>query len=262
MSAADQELDLRDHALGRPLGYPGETPRTSGLLLGDTFEELLPQPEGSVGRWRVRARAASLDDLLRDARVTPVDARSAVLAIGSNASPAQLLRKFTTLGASTVVPMTAATVTGLDRAHSAHVSAAGYVPITPVHAPDCRSVCFVLWLDPEQLDALDRTEPNYDRCLLTDAHEATLASCERLPDVGLYVSRWGHLLSANGTALAPAPQRDLLASLLDRSSELRELAGPGPEDFVSRTAASEDLRGEIRACFGRCGWVVPTSPFR
>jgi hypothetical protein len=262
MSAADQRFDLLDHALGRPLGYPGQAPRTSGLLVDNAFHELLAQVGGSVGQWWVPVRAASLDDLLREAGAATLDARSAVLAIGSNASPAQLLRKFTTLGVSTVVPMTAATVTGLDRAHSAHVSAAGYVPITPVHAPDCRSVCFVLWLDADQLDALDRTEPNYDRCLLTDAQEATLASCERLPDVGLYVSRWGHLLSANGTALAPAPQRDLLASLLDRSSELRELAGPGPEDFVSRTAASEDLRGEIRACFGRCGWVVPTSPFR
>jgi hypothetical protein len=262
MSAADQELDLRDHALGRPLGYPGETPRTSGLLLGDAFEELLPQPEGSVGRWWVRARAASLDDLLRDARVTAVDARSAVLAIGSNASPAQLLRKFTTLGASTVVPMATATVTGLDRAHSAHVSAAGYVPITPVHAPDCRSVCFVLWLDPDQVDALDRTEPNYDRRLLTDAHETTLESGERLPDVGLYVSRWGHLLSANGSALPPSPQHLLLEGLLGRSAELRDLAGPGPEDFVSRAAAAEDLRDEIRACFRHSGWVGTTSPFR
>jgi hypothetical protein len=262
MSAADQRFDLLDHALGRPLGYPGQAPRTSGLLVDDAFHEVLSPTDGSVGRWRVPARSASLDELMGAAGVAAIDARSPVLAIGSNASPAQLLRKFTTLGVSTVVPMTMATVTGLERAHSAHVSAAGYVPITPIWAADSRASFFVLWLDPDQVDALDRTEPNYDRCLLTDAHEATLESGERLPVIGLYVSRWGHLLSASGTALPPSSQRNLLASLLDRSSELRKLAGPGPEDFVSRAAASEDLRDEIRACFGGSGWVGTTSPFR
>jgi hypothetical protein len=259
MSAAEEGFDLSDHALGRPLSYPGRAPRTSGLLVESAFSELRPVADGRAGRYRVSGHeTASLDDLLRDAGVATVDARSAVLAIGSNASPAQLSKKFTTRGVSTVVPMTLAMVSGLDRGYSAHVSPAGYVPITPVQAPACRAQCFILWLDPAQLRALDQTEPNYDRRTLTVLHEATLESNERLTDVGLYVSRWGHLLSADGTPLRPggtAPQRLLLEALIGRSHELRDLAGSTPEEFVSRAAASHELRDEIRRCFERHGWV-------
>jgi hypothetical protein len=260
-AGSEPGFDLVDHPLGRPLGYPGTAPRTSGVLVENVFYELRPAPDGGVGDSQVSApQPVPLDDLLRGADVATVAGRAAVLAIGSNASPAQLLQKFTTRGVSSVVPMTLATVSGLGRGYSAHVSRAGYVPMTPIDVPDRRSPFFVLWLDPAQLGALDQTEPNYERVALPAAHRPTLESDERLTDVSLYVSRWGHLLSTDGGPLQPAPtsaspQRALLEDLLGRSPELRALAGPGPEAFVSRAAASPALRDEIRRCFQRNGWV-------
>ncbi|MBV9951437.1 MAG: hypothetical protein JO291_05770 [Acidimicrobiia bacterium] len=243
----DRGFDLLDHALGRPLGYPGTPPRTSGLLVDDVFHEVPAAPDGRV-----------LDHMVREAGVATLDRRSAVLAIGSNASPAQLRAKFTTHRVSAVVPMTVVTVAGLGRAHSAHVSAAGYVPMTPIRVAGSRSQAFVLWVDAAQLDALDRTEPNYERRALAGALEVTLESNERLHDVALYVSRWGHLLAADGSPLQPdrpPSQTRLIEGLLSRSGELRDLAGPTPADFVSRAAASRELRDEIRRCFARSGWV-------
>jgi len=252
-----------DDPLGRPLGYPGLSPRTSGVLVEGDFHELQPQPGRRLGEQQVAVASTGevvpLDRLLGAVGAATIDGRSPVLAIGSNASPAQLLKKFTLVGMSTVVPMTMVTTSGLGRAHSAHVSRAGYVPITPLRAREARSQFFVLWLDPAQVRALDLTEPNYERHPLADAHAPTLESNERLTDVEIYVSRWGHLLSTDGTALEPVPvvasQRELIEGLLSRSPELRDLAGPRAEDFVVRAAASQQLRDEIRRCFERSGWV-------
>ena len=160
---------------------------------------------------------------------------------------------------STVVPMTLVTTSGLGRAHSAHVSRAGYVPITPLRAPEARSQFFVLWLDPAQLRRARPDGAELRASSVGRRTAPTLESNERLTDVEIYVSRWGHLLSTDGTALEPVPvaasQRELIEGLLSRSPELHDLAGPRAEDFVLRAAASQQLRDEIRRCFERSGWV-------
>lgn len=145
-----------------PAGYPGRPLRVSGLLTGTGFtEQQNPVTHG----------------------------RRPVLAIGSNADPAQLRRK---LGSSLHVPVTAIRVNGLAVAHSAHVGPPGYVPYAPRRAPGARLDAVLLWLDDAALAALDATEPNYRRI--------------RVPgvDFQVYRSRWGLLPAAPGHGPLPA----------------------------------------------------------
>lgn len=102
----------------------------------------------------------------------PIGRRHPVLAVGSNASPAQLRRKFAPM--SQVVPITAARVKGLIVGVSAHVARAGYIPATPVAAEPLSSDLWVTWLGDDELTAMDATEPNYQRTQLDDRYPVQL----------------------------------------------------------------------------------------
>lgn len=184
-------LGLLDDPISTPLSYPGAIPAESGLLDGDTFLPLQP---------------AELHDL---------DRRHQVLAVGSNAAPAQMLRKFTGRRVSTVLPMVRVRVHGLASGVSAHISRAGYVPATPIAAPGELHTMSVLWLDDEQLAALDDSEPNYLRVRLGAQFPVALPSGVRLDGCDVYVSRWGCLRDAHRQPLRLGDQRELLAAAHD-----------------------------------------------
>jgi hypothetical protein len=208
----------RDH----PLLYPGEWPRESALLDGD---RLLP-----------------LDVLVHPDR-TPV------LAVGSNASPAQLRHKMREFGIDSPVPMVRARVTGIDVGVSAHVSRMGYVSASPFHAPGTVRELFVIWLDAEQLAVIDASEGvplphgNYGRAWLP----APEMRVEPAPGVTLrgvyaYVNRHGVLHDGTGSPRThPGRQRPLLTELLVGSARLRELFGVTPEEFSARARAGRHL---------------------
>lgn len=202
-----------------------------------------------LGQWQVDG--VQLDALL----AAPVRARRAVLAVGSNASPEQLLRK---LGPSAVVPMTLAVVDGLAAGVSAHVSHGRYVPAAPVAAPGEQHALSVLWLDDDQLAAVDRTEPNYRRTTLGARFAVALAGGPVRP-CDVYVSRWGCLLDG-GRPRRLIPQRQLLAELLAASDDLRAVFGRTPEDFV--TAAADPVRRtRARELFAAAGWTAEQPEF-
>jgi hypothetical protein len=178
-----------------------------------------------------------------------------VLAVGSNAAPAHLLRKFEPRGVFCVVPMTKARVAGLRPGVSAHISVAGYVAATPVLARGEETALTVCWLDDAQLDALDDTERNYRRVLLPgDRFPVVLPSAEQLGACSAYVSRHGCLLNG-GSARPLGPQPELLADLLSRSAALRAVFGDSPEEMSARAAAGEEAREEGRRLFAAEGWV-------
>lgn len=167
--------------LDAPVGYPGRPLRASGLLTGAGFAE-------------------------QDQPIT--QSRHPVLAIGSNADPAQLRRK---LGPLLHVPVTAVIVTGLAVAHSAHVAPPGYVPYAPRLLPGALPgepgvlsgtpgvlEAVVLWLDDDALAVLDRTEPNYRRVPCPVPKGLPGGRCE------VYRSRWGLLPASPGAAALPA----------------------------------------------------------
>ncbi|MET7336085.1 hypothetical protein [Nonomuraea sp. NPDC005650] len=228
----------------KPLTYPGRIPATSGVLAGDAYLPLRPVPEGE---WR--AGDETLDGLLARLGRAPMPERHPVVAVGSNAAPSQLRRKFVGQSIPPVVPMTLAEVDGIAPGVSAHVSRWGYLPAVPLEAPGETSRLFVVWPDDRELAALDRTEPNYwRRRLPAERHPVTLESGTPLPPCFVYVGRHGCLVDETGAARRLADQWTLIQRLLDESAELRRLCGSTPEEFVA-SVRDEALRETIRRLF-------------
>ncbi|MEU4832411.1 hypothetical protein [Streptosporangium sp. NPDC023615] len=224
---------LADDPMSAPLTYPGRLPPAAGLLADDRFLPMEEAPGALAdGRVRCGGRSARLADHLAALGAAPLEARHPVVAVGSNAAPGQLRRKFTAAGVRAVVPLTPAAVHGVAPGVSAHISRYAYLPATPIGARGA-SLLFVVWVDETQLAVLDATEPNYRRTVLPgDSFPVTLSSGETLPPCHVYVSRHGCLVDEEGGPLRLAPQRDLIEHLLGRSAALRRLFGRTPEEFV------------------------------
>ncbi|MEV5749363.1 hypothetical protein AB0L00_16220 [Actinoallomurus sp. NPDC052308] len=260
-------LDLRvtpPSSVARPPARPRGRPVPAAADAGAS-PATPPAPQPSPGHWVLDVSAVPphvfggaeipLDEALRACGRPVMADRRPVLAVGSNASPAQIARK---LAGRTrpVVPMTYAHVSGLTAGASAHVSRPGYVPAVPVLAPGASTELVVLWLDDEQLTAVDRTEPNYHR--VRPPAPVTVA----LPGLGplgchLYAGRHGCLTDAGGVPIRLAGQPDLLAGLLAASPRLVRLTGARtPEEFVARTRADAHLRDDVRRLWRQEGIVL------
>jgi hypothetical protein len=253
-----------------PLTYPGRIPGTSGVLVDGAYIPMRPEggewrlvttpeplaaspgalaPTGALTTAQVLAGDPTLAGLLRQLGRAPMESRGPVVAVGSNAAPSQLRRKFLDRPGPVVVPMTLADVQGIAPGVSAHVSIWGYLPATPIPTPGEISRLFVLWLDDDELAALDRTEPNYDRILLPQPdHPVTLENGARLPQCWIYHGRHGFLNDRAGTPRRLTDQRTLITSLLDEHARLRELCGDDADDFIVRTR-KEAVRDTIRDLF-------------
>ncbi|MFI6574180.1 hypothetical protein ACIBFB_00155 [Nocardiopsis sp. NPDC050513] len=226
-----------DDPTERPLTYPGRIPDTSGVFLGDAYVPLRPRRGRSAEAWYAEfaGEPATLAGVLSRLRRADLADRHPVVAVGSNAAPGQMRRKFLARRVRPVVPMTLADVLGIAPGVSAHVNRWGYVPAAPVEAPGPTGRLFVLWLDDAERDALDATEPNYRRRLLPeDRHPVTLASGVRLPPCSVYVSRHGCLVDGEGRPRRLTDQPTLIRALLAESAGLRRLCGTTPESFVDR----------------------------
>lgn len=258
----------------RPLTYPGRPATEPALLTGPELLPLTPGP-APLGDWRPAGTdegdeadeadeadgpgRPSLDDALAALGRDPADRRHPVLAVGSNASPAQLAHKFATAGLSAAVPLVPVRAGGVAVGCSGHIGRHGYVAAAPYAAPGARTTLVAGWLDGEQLTAVDATEFNYRRILLPgDRFPVTLPSGERLRGAYLYVSKWG-VLTGPPAGGPPRPgggdQSALLATLLAGSARLRALLGPGPRDWVERAAADPGLRAEGTRILAEEGWV-------
>lgn len=240
MNVTDERAPYTD-----PLSYPGQAPPHSGVLLADRF---------------VSAARPAMDDVLAELRVSSLDRRAPVLAVGSNASFAQLRAKLAQ--GPFAVPMIKTNANGVAPGVSAHVSRPGYIPATPIPTPGETSTLFLLWLDADQLARIDATEPNYDRVALgTDLHPVMdAADGTPLPACEIYVSKHGHLIDADGVARRLVPQRELINSLLAESSAVRELAGDDAATWVERTR-SRDVREQVRRTWIQEGRARRVSPW-
>jgi hypothetical protein len=256
------ELDVNPSA--EPLRYPGALVRTSFVMTGLWLYPLEAGAGGRIGSWAldidggplvphgVMVDRLPLEEVLELAGVSSMDERYPVLAIGSNAAPGQLRHKF---GAnpkvSDLVPLTRATVRGIGIGHSAHVSRAGYVPYTPLAGdrPVERRLS-VLWLDNDQLEHLDRTEPNYHRTLISgEDFPLTLESGETLRRYGLYRGRWGVLRpSPESPPLNATTQAEVLRLLSDQPwfSDLVPECRNGPEAVLAALQTDQRRRALVR----------------
>ncbi|MFJ8019126.1 hypothetical protein [Streptomyces sp. NPDC096311] len=217
-----EALGLAEAPREHPLSYPGARPEESVLLDGD---RLLP-----------------LTRRVYEDRVP-------VLAVGSNACPAQLRHKMAQSGVSGTIPMVRTRVFGLGVGVSAHVSLMGYVSASPFHAPGAVAELFLTWLDAAQLAVVDASEGAavaegaYGRAWLSASDvRIELDSGELLPGAHVYVNRRGVLHNGSGSPRAHPGERPLLASLLAGSERLRELFGQTPEEFCARA------RGDAALC--------------
>ncbi|CAM4035613.1 hypothetical protein [Janibacter anophelis] len=174
-----------------PADYPWTVPAVTGVVWPDGIEVGdLPSPDALA-------------------------ARTPVVAVGSNASPAVLVAKLGDLLA-TGLPVAPAVVTDLTVGHFAQVAARGFVAAAPARSPGARRELSVGWFDDAQLAALDLTEPNYRREVLTSA--CTWAGGE-VVGAQVYVSSHG-LLADEGEVLPLRPQAEVLAWLGRRLPDL------------------------------------------
>ncbi|WP_327661570.1 MULTISPECIES: hypothetical protein [unclassified Streptomyces] len=214
-----------------PLSYPGRPVTAPALLRGDELLDL--DVERELPRWTAD--------------------RTPVLAVGSNAAPAQVAYKLKKLGLPVVVPMVPLPTRGIGVGCSAHIGRNGYVAAAPYPDPRAARTLVVSWLDAAQLKAVDATElPNYRRTTVPGAP---------VPGLQMYVGEHGVLVDP-GTGAPRAgggDQAGLLSALMAASPELAALLGPAPRDWVRRAAASPAVREEGTRIL-RSGGTIPSGP--
>jgi len=250
--------------IAAPLTYPGAAPDSPAVLVTEAGVLVVrPSRTGALGEWRVTlglGESKALDDVLRERGAALTVDRVPVLAVGSNAAPAQIRRKLSTAGLTAAIPVTAVTVDGLSVGVSAHVSNAGYLPATPVPDSLAKSQrMWVTWLALDELQTIDKTEPNYDRVQVPASCSIRLTPVQRLSECWLYVSHHGYLTQRSGEPRTLIDQSGLMTSLLAEMPALTDLAGTSPEEWISR-AHDQSMRDGIRDLFRSSG--ITRSPDR
>ncbi|MFW0787617.1 hypothetical protein AAFP35_24235 [Gordonia sp. CPCC 206044] len=166
-----------------------------------------------------------------------LDGRRLVVAVGSNASPAVLRAKLSGDPAA-MPPLMAVAISGLAVGYSAHVSRRGYVPAAPYRAPGARLSTVGAWLNDRETTALDRTEPNYDRMVLSTAHHPVAAAVA--PETfSLYVSRHGVLADPRTATPVPFGTQQEIIDWLE--THLRDPGLSGTATAVCARLADRDV---------------------
>ena len=175
-----------------------------------------------------------------------VSGRRPVLAVGSNQSPEQLIRKFngSDLGP---IPVIRARLKDFDIVYSPHVASYGSIPATLRRSPGTRVTLFVNWLTPAQVARMHETEiptGNYHFGEL-DAIELQLDFGPAMTSAYVYSSRRGSL-TRDGFPVALAAVRAenrIWPSLSQEEiqNHARDITAPGQplETFIR--AAIEDV---------------------
>ncbi|MFC7217588.1 hypothetical protein ACFQLX_05275 [Streptomyces polyrhachis] len=255
-----EALGLHQAPREHPLTYPGAWPAESGLLHQRRLLRLRPAADRRLAKWLVEPppggfrsepgldEPVRLNYALMRANETLVGERFPVLAVGSNACPAQLCHKMEGEGASATIPMVKAEVTGIDVGVSAYISPLGYISSSPIHVPGLRRELFVTWLDAHQLEIVDTSEGifdpagEYDRVLLPGGDfPVRLPSGEVLGGVYVYVHRYGVVSGSETPPRRHLGERQLLTDLLGESRQLREWFGDTAEEFSARARGNAEL---------------------
>jgi hypothetical protein len=167
-----------------------------------------------------------------------------VVAIGSNASPDVMRRKFERQGVSTRMLHVMARLDGLALSHSAHVGLAGYLAAAVYPSPSTTLDVVVSALTTGQLQCLDDTERNYDRGTIPTSR-LHLDAPVQLPDrAHIYLTKWGVIADGSTGPLPFGPQLSVFQRLADWG--LLPAAVSGDIQDITRILASrEEYRTEI-----------------
>lgn len=203
-----------------PADYPWSVPPVSGIV----------RPDGIEG-----------GELPPSAVLTE---RTPVVAVGSNASPAVLVRKLGDLLA-TGLPVAPAVVDDLVVGHFAQVAARGFVAAAPARSPGVRAELSLGWFDEAQLARLDETEPNYHREVLTSSCTWAGGTVE---GAQVYVSDHG-VLADEGEVLPLRSQAEVLGWLGERLPHLAT-------DLTHERLTDLDVRERVRLAVIDAGLVA------
>jgi hypothetical protein len=213
-------------SLRRAKAYPYNIPARSYVVAEGSPQELAPC-------------APALD----------VEGCRAVLAVGSNQSPEQLLRKFPGSGWG-AIPVIRARLSDFDIVYSPHVSSYGSIPATLFPSPGTTVTLFVNWLTPAQETHMHETEVatgNYHFGRL-DGIEVQMEMGRALSSVYVYCSSRGSLVhnaapialaevGATGRKWPSLNQEDIQAHVRDRLSP-----GLAIDQFIREAIADHSTR--------------------
>jgi hypothetical protein len=222
--------------LERALGYPWERPAGSYEWVDGSVRPLagLPEPEREdlIGRYAAGAGP-----------------RLPLLAIGSNAAPAVLARKFGHFpeGEERAVLALSGHLHGFDVGAAAQPTIYGSMPATVFESPGTAVAAALLWVTPAQFTQLTWSELTYRLGRLHTRFEVADAEIA-FDDVLVFASRFGTFsLDGEPAALAAVPARDRTApaysqrQLLDSAARLA--LGPDADAEALVRAIWEDLSG-------------------
>lgn len=239
--------------------YPGTRGPGSYLLIGGWPYPATTTKDANVDDWTIDGNQGpvplglnGLDAALSNLGATTMAYRHAIVAVGSNAAPGQLLHKYRADVHNTIIPITRAKVHGLAVAHSGHVSIPGYVPYVPTLTRAAHPIRLdILWLDDKQLRRMDETEPNYQRIHVpTTAATAELESDTTLTSFQVYRGRWGLLRTAADAPPLAATSQEGAYSTLAMHRWFRglvpEFLEGGTEAAARALAQDQRRRDEIR----------------
>eukprot|EP00803_Ostreobium_quekettii_P006300 evm.model.scf_1577.4 EVM.evm.TU.scf_1577.4 scf_1577:20380-24830(-) len=174
--------ETREERLERAKGYPYERPQSSFLYVNGsvfTFENTMWQGIDGLSDLEVtskRGEKMSTADALASAEAQhglPENGHwTAVLAVGSNAAPAQLARKFPNddFPEGIVIPVVQAVLQDFDVVYAPLVSSYGSCTATLEHSPGTAVCLFVTFLTDQLLRRMHETEGAYDVCQLRNVH--------------------------------------------------------------------------------------------
>ncbi|HKG02148.1 MAG TPA: hypothetical protein VKB03_03135 [Conexibacter sp.] len=217
--------------------YPWVRPAGSYLLSADGGVELLAEL-GERERERLIERHAA-----------PDGERLPLLAIGSNAAPETLQRKFAHFPepADRIVLAVHGRLHEFDVGYAAQPALYGALPATIFASPGTAVAAMLLWVTPTQFTQLTWSELSYRLGRLRTRFEVDDAG-EHFDEVLVFVSRWGALTVDDApVALAAVPAQRRTATALTQR-EVLELAaamtlGPGTSAEELVHAVFSDLAG-------------------
>jgi len=205
-------VNERNDVVERALGYPYGAP---------------PGPFAQLGHQTLDPAEVEIDR----------EARTPVLAYGSNAAPRVLSRKLALSDQPVlVVP---ARLCEFDVVYSAHISPYGAIPATLQRSPGTEVQVHVIYMTRAQIGVISATEPNYEAELLAGI-ECRLEDGEELSEVSAYISRHGCLL-VDGSEVA-------LAAVTASGRTLAAIAEPEAMELVrSSLCPDTDLESFVLA---------------
>jgi len=210
----------------RAISYPYYIPARCYVVTGDRF-----------------------DDMPGDLDPDDVSDRQPILALGSNQSPEQLIRKFNGCGLGPI-PVQRAELRDFDIVYSPHVSAYGAIPATLRHSSGTRVRLFVNWLSSAQVVRMHETEVstgNYHFGRL-DGIRLTLATGRVLTSAFAYVGSRGTLARGGEpvalSAIGAEGRRWPALSQEQIQDHARERTSPGRslEVFILEAVGDPEIR--------------------